>query len=118
LNIKVIKSEYEFKYQDKRFFLGHGDGLVKKDTGYKILKKILRIDFFSFYFYLIHPDLGISIGKKTSKTSREYTDIMTTVKQTVFLKRQNKRLNKVMISYFLVIHIQEILKYIKTVNIY
>lgn len=74
LNIKVIKSEYEFKYQDKRFFLGHGDGLVKKDTGYKILKKILRNRFFQFLFYLIHPDLGISIGKNTSKTSREYTE--------------------------------------------
>jgi len=51
-----------------------GDGLVKKDTGYKILKKILRNRLFQFLFYLIHPDLGISVAKNTSKTSREYTE--------------------------------------------
>ncbi|HPN39482.1 MAG TPA: UDP-2,3-diacylglucosamine diphosphatase [Melioribacteraceae bacterium] len=74
LNVKVVKAEYELNYENKRFFLGHGDGLVKKDTGYKILKKILRNRLFQFLFYLIHPDLGISVAKNTSKTSREYTE--------------------------------------------
>jgi UDP-2,3-diacylglucosamine hydrolase len=74
LNIKIIKTEYEYNFMGKRFFLGHGDGLVKKDTGYKILKKVLRNKFFQFLFYLIHPDLGITIARNTSKTSREYTE--------------------------------------------
>ncbi len=74
LNVKLIKTEYTFNYDNKKFFLGHGDGLVKKDTGYKILKKILRNKFFQKLYYLVHPDLGISIARKTSKTSREYTE--------------------------------------------
>lgn len=57
----------------KKFFMAHGDGLVKNDTGYKILKKILRNKFLQRVYSLVHPDLGIKIASKTSRTSREYT---------------------------------------------
>ena len=57
----------------KKFFMAHGDGLVKNDTGYKILKKILRNKFLQRIYSMVHPDLGIKIASKTSKTSREYT---------------------------------------------
>ena len=58
----------------KNFFIAHGDGLVSNDTGYKILKWILRNRFFQWLYSLLHPDLGIAIASKTSKSSREYTD--------------------------------------------
>jgi UDP-2,3-diacylglucosamine hydrolase len=58
----------------KKFFIAHGDGMVSNDTGYNILKWILRNKFFQFLYSLLHPDLGISIASKTSKTSRDYTD--------------------------------------------
>ena len=29
----------------KKFYIGHGDGLVKNDIGYRILKVILRNNF-------------------------------------------------------------------------
>jgi len=57
----------------KKFFIGHGDGLVQNDIGYKILKKIFRNRFMQKSFSIIHPDLGIKIASHTSKTSREYT---------------------------------------------
>lgn len=57
----------------KKFFIGHGDGLVKNDTGYKILKKVLRNKFLQKLYSTIHPDLGIKIASTTSKTSRNYT---------------------------------------------
>ena len=57
----------------KRFYIAHGDGLVKNDIGYKILKVILRNKFFQKMYSLLHPDIGISIASKTSKSSREYT---------------------------------------------
>ena len=57
----------------KRFYLAHGDGLVKNDVGYKILKVILRNKFIQKMYSLLHPDIGISIASKTSKSSREYT---------------------------------------------
>ncbi len=58
---------------DKKFFLAHGDGMVKNDLGYKILKKILRNKGFQWLYSLLHPDLGIAIASGTSKKSRDYT---------------------------------------------
>lgn len=58
---------------DKRFYIGHGDGLVKNDIGYKILKKVLRNKIIQKLYSLLHPDLGIAIASKTSKSSRKYT---------------------------------------------
>ncbi len=57
----------------KRFYIAHGDGLVKNDIGYKILKVVLRNKFIQKMYSLLHPDLGIAIASMTSKTSREYT---------------------------------------------
>lgn len=57
----------------KRFYIGHGDGLIKNDIGYNILKKILRNKTIQAAYSWLHPDIGISIASRTSKTSREYT---------------------------------------------
>jgi UDP-2,3-diacylglucosamine hydrolase len=58
---------------DKKFFIAHGDGLVKNDYGYLILKKILRNKTLQTFYSWIHPDIGISLASRTSKTSREFT---------------------------------------------
>jgi UDP-2,3-diacylglucosamine hydrolase len=58
---------------NKKFYIGHGDGLVKNDVGYKILKAVLRNKFTQKLYSWLHPDLGIAIASKTSKSSREYT---------------------------------------------
>ena len=57
----------------KKFVIAHGDGMVSNDTGYNILKWILRNKFFKWLYSLLHPDLGIAIASKTSKSSRDYT---------------------------------------------
>lgn len=58
----------------KKFFIAHGDGMVSNDTGYNILKWILRNKFFQWLYSLLHPDLGIGLASRTSKSSRTYTD--------------------------------------------
>lgn len=63
----------QFILNGKKFFIGHGDGLVKNDLGYNILKKILRNRVIQFLYGLIHPDLGVGLAKHTSKSSRDYT---------------------------------------------
>jgi UDP-2,3-diacylglucosamine hydrolase len=63
----------EFILNDKRCFIGHGDGLVQNDIGYKILKSILRNNFLQKAYSIIHPDFGIWLASRTSKSSREYT---------------------------------------------
>lgn len=73
IGVNLHEDTINVELDGKKFFLGHGDGLVKNDTGYKILKKILRNKFLQKLYSIIHPDLGIALASKTSKTSRDYT---------------------------------------------
>lgn len=57
-------------FNGKRFYLHHGDGLNDGDTGYKILRSILRNKTNIFLYRLLHPDLGISLARRSSQTSR------------------------------------------------
>ena len=57
----------------KRFFIGHGDGMVKNDLGYNILKKFMRNKALQKIYSWIHPDIGVSLASSTSKSSRDYT---------------------------------------------
>lgn len=70
LKIKILCEPSEFFLANKRFFIGHGDGLVEKDWKYNILKKVLRSSFFFFSYKLIHPELLNKSAKLLSKKSR------------------------------------------------
>ncbi len=73
LKVNLIRDNLEATFSGKKFFIAHGDGMLKNDTGYKILKKILNNKFLQAIYSLIHPDLGIWIASSASKTSRKYT---------------------------------------------
>lgn len=72
IGVIVHEENYSVVLEEQKFYLGHGDGLVKNDYGYLILKKIFRNRFVQKLYALIHPDLGISIASSTSKKSRDY----------------------------------------------
>jgi len=57
----------------KNFYLYHGDGVAKKDYGYRMLKRILRNKLNIRLYRMIHPDLGIPFAKFVSGSSRYYT---------------------------------------------
>lgn len=73
IGVNLIPDHIDIQIDDKKFFLGHGDGLMKKDYGYKVLKKILRNKFIQWGYSLIHPDFGVWLASSTSKQSRGYT---------------------------------------------
>ncbi len=73
IGVILYKDGKEFILNGKKFFIGHGDGLVKNDLGYNILKMILRNRFIQILYGLIHPDLGVGLAKFTSRSSRDYT---------------------------------------------
>lgn len=54
-------------------FIAHGDGYVKNDKGYRILKAVLRNKFVQGLYGLIHPDFGVWLARTTSGKSRDYT---------------------------------------------
>lgn len=69
----LYENPIEISLNNKKFFIGHGDGLVKNDLGYLILKKIMRNKIIQRLYSLIHPDIGIGIASRMSKSSRQYT---------------------------------------------
>ncbi len=73
LGITVYKEPFGITLRGKRFYLHHGDGLALNDTGYRILKKILRSPISIFLYGLLHPDWTAPIARGSSKTSRQYT---------------------------------------------
>ncbi len=71
--IEMADTHIEKTIDGKRFYIHHGDGLAYRDTGYKIMKKILRNRVSQFLYSLIHPDIGLWLAKSTSSKSRDYT---------------------------------------------
>ncbi|MDP4192423.1 MAG: UDP-2,3-diacylglucosamine diphosphatase [Bacteroidota bacterium] len=73
IGLKLYEFPIEVVLNGKKFFLAHGDGMVKNDLGYLILKKILRNKSVQRLYSMLHPDLGIALASRTSKSSRDYT---------------------------------------------
>ncbi len=73
LGIPVYKDPFGITLLGKRFYIHHGDGLALNDSGYRILKKILRSRVSIFLYSLVHPDWTAPVARSSSKTSREYT---------------------------------------------
>ncbi len=72
IGINIYHNSLEVQIQGKNAYLFHGDGLIKRDIGYRILKKILRNPLNQRIYKLLHPDLGVTIGSFFSGSSRKY----------------------------------------------
>lgn len=73
IGAELYEDGFEKVLNGKRFYIAHGDGLVKNDYGYLMLKKVLRNKGIQKLYSFIHPDLGVSLASRTSKQSRQYT---------------------------------------------
>jgi UDP-2,3-diacylglucosamine hydrolase len=73
IGVELHEDGIEKTINGKRFYIAHGDGLVKNDFGYNMLKKVLRNKTLQMFYSFIHPDLGVGLASRTSKSSREYT---------------------------------------------
>ena len=71
--MNIYDQDWKGEIAGKKFYLYHGDGIAKKDVGYRILKKILRNKLSLKLFRLLHPDLGIPLARFISGSSRQYT---------------------------------------------
>ena len=70
--MKVHKTDLEFVYNNQKILLTHGDGLLRKDYGYKLLKLIIRHPVFIKLFKILPPNWTCSLAKKISKSSSKY----------------------------------------------
>jgi UDP-2,3-diacylglucosamine hydrolase len=68
--VKIYRQPIEIEYNDKKFFIGHGDGIGPGESSYKILKGIFASKLCQWAFARLHPNLGIGIANLWSKRSR------------------------------------------------
>ena len=73
LGVRVHGGDIERTLAGRRCYLSHGDGKAFNDTGYLILKKVLRNRLTNSLFRFIHPDIGIGAASYASKRSRDHT---------------------------------------------
>ncbi|MDC0584385.1 UDP-2,3-diacylglucosamine diphosphatase [Bacteroidales bacterium] len=70
LGVEIHKYPIEKVINGKKFLLGHGDGIVKEDWSYNILKKIFATPSLQWLFARLHPNLALWFGANWSKHSR------------------------------------------------
>lgn len=70
LHLTVFTSPIGLHINGRKLLVGHGDGLGPGDSFYKILKRIFTSKMAQWLFRWIHPDLGIGMAKRWSKSSR------------------------------------------------
>lgn len=73
LGVTLYRDPIERTWFGKKVFIGHGDGLGPGDPGYKFLKRIFRSALCQWAFARLHPNFGIWLAHKSSKTSRAAT---------------------------------------------
>lgn len=66
----VHKKEETIDINGKLFFIGHGDGVGKKSTGFAIIRWIFHNRICQRLFALLHPDLQLWLGQSWAKHSR------------------------------------------------
>jgi len=74
LQIPVHHQPITFEVNEKKFFVGHGDGLGPGDNGYKLLKRILKSPVSQWLYRRIHPDTGIGLANYFSKKGDKHRD--------------------------------------------
>jgi UDP-2,3-diacylglucosamine hydrolase len=73
LKVSVHHAPITRTFNDKVFYIGHGDGLGPGDKGYKALRKIFASRLSQWLFSRLHPNLAFYIARRSSKRSRIIT---------------------------------------------
>jgi UDP-2,3-diacylglucosamine hydrolase len=73
LNIPVYHEPRVFEFNNKKFYVGHGDGLGPGDHGYKFIKKLFRNRICQGLFGMLPPYIGMGIAHYFSRSSRAAT---------------------------------------------
>ncbi len=71
--MEVRREPFSAVHQGRRLFLAHGDGLASTgDSGYLVLKTVLRNPWMIRVLRLVHPDLAYAFGYRLSRFSRTH----------------------------------------------
>ena len=69
---KVYKDDLDLILGQSKIQITHGDGLLKNDGSYRLMKKIIRSRLCISLFKNFHPDWGCALAKKVSRASGDH----------------------------------------------
>lgn len=70
IGIELHRKPEILLFNDKKFFIHHGDGLGPGDQGYKFIKRLFESKANQWLFKILHPDIGLKLGLYFSRKSR------------------------------------------------
>ena len=70
--VKIYNDDFYFTVNNKNILITHGDGILKSDYLYRIMKRIIRSNFFIFVYRLFPARITCRIAKVISKSSSDY----------------------------------------------
>lgn len=70
VGITISRGPLDVRVDGKKLHLVHGDGIAPADRAYRLLRSVVRSPVTESLFRLIHPDLGIWLAYRLSKTSQ------------------------------------------------
>ncbi len=73
LNMQVYHKPASVVLENKKFLIGHGDGLGPSDHKYKMMKKVFRSRVSKTMFSVLPPSMGIALADYFSRKSRTKT---------------------------------------------
>jgi len=71
VGVKIHRNNSIISEQNKKLFIGHGDGLGNGDYFYKFLRRIFTSKICNWAFARLHPNFAFRIAHKWSKSSRK-----------------------------------------------
>lgn len=72
MGFNIIPDDASITIQGKKVYLRHGDGVIKRDWGYRLLRKLLRVKFFQNIYKILHPNIGVPLASSFSGSSRHF----------------------------------------------
>ena len=97
IGVTIYREPVIREINNRKFYIGHGDGLGPGDHGYKFIKKVFSNKFCQWLFARLHPNFGIPLALYFSRKSR----VATGTTDEKFLGEENE---------WLVLHSREILQ--------
>ncbi|MFQ5676584.1 MAG: UDP-2,3-diacylglucosamine diphosphatase [bacterium] len=71
IGVKIYRRPLTVRHNSLELYVAHGDGLARRNRVLRILKKILESPLNIFLYRLLHPDIGIALAMKISRTSKK-----------------------------------------------
>ncbi|MBM3262068.1 MAG: UDP-2,3-diacylglucosamine diphosphatase [candidate division Zixibacteria bacterium] len=72
IGVETVYGPLTVEHQGRRLFVCHGDGMIGRDWRYRFMKRILHNRTSIWLFQLVHPDMGVALGRLVSRLSRRH----------------------------------------------